>query len=81
MVEILKVKVTQSYMALWQEYWSGLPYPLGIILTQGSNPGLHWRQSLYHLSHEGSQGGSQISESLIKTFQGLASRISDVVLG
>ena len=39
MVEVLKVKVTQSYLALWQEYWSGLPYPLGIIPTQGLNPG------------------------------------------
>ena len=27
----------------------------GIFLTQGSNPGLlHWRQIIYHLSHQGS---------------------------
>ena len=38
-----------------QEYWRGLPCPLqGIFLTQGSNPGLlHWRQTLYPLSHQG----------------------------
>ena len=42
-----------------QEYWSGLPFPPpgGIFLTQGSNPGLlHCRQTLYPLSHQGSQG-------------------------
>ena len=33
-----------------QEYWSGLPF---LLLTQGSNPGiLHFRQLLYHLSHQ-----------------------------
>ena len=39
-----------------QEYWSGLPCPPpGIFPTQGSNPGiLHYRQILYHLSHQGS---------------------------
>ena len=39
-----------------QEYWSGLPFLLqGIFPTQGSNPGLpHRRQTLYHLSHQGS---------------------------
>ena len=39
-----------------KEYWSGLPFLLqGIIPTQGSNLGLlHWRQILYHLSHQGS---------------------------
>ena len=39
-----------------QGYWSGLPFPSpGIFLTQGSNPGLlHCRQTLYHLSHLGS---------------------------
>ena len=41
-----------------QEYWSGLPFPLqGIFPTQGSNLGLpHGRQTLYHLSHQGSTG-------------------------
>ena len=39
-----------------QEYWSGVPFPSsGIFPTQGSNPGLpHCRQTLYHLSHQGS---------------------------
>ena len=39
-----------------QEYWSGLPFPSPEDLpTQGSNPGLlHCRQTLYHLSHQGS---------------------------
>ena len=36
-----------------QEYWSGLP---GIVPTQVSNLGLpHCRQTLYHLSDQGSQ--------------------------
>ena len=40
-----------------QEYWSGLPFPSpGNFPTQGSNPGLpHCRQTLYRLSHQGSQ--------------------------
>ena len=39
-----------------QEYWSGLHFLLqGIFLTQGLNPGLlHCRQTLYHLSYQGS---------------------------
>ena len=39
-----------------QGYWSGLPFPSpGIFPTQGLNPGLpHCRQTLYHLSHQGS---------------------------
>ena len=39
-----------------QEYWSGLPFPSPEIFpTQGLNPGLqHCRQTLYHLSHQGS---------------------------
>ena len=39
-----------------QECWSGLPFPsAGDLLTQESNPGLpHCRQTLYHLSHQGS---------------------------
>ena len=47
-----------------QEYWSGLPFPSpGIFLTQGSNPGLpHCRQTLYHLSHQGSPGESDIEK-------------------
>ena len=37
-----------------QEYWSGLSILQGIFPTQGSNPGLlHWRQIVYHLSHQG----------------------------
>ena len=37
-----------------QEYWSGCHFLLqGIVLTQGSNPNLlHFRQILYHLSHQ-----------------------------
>ena len=40
-----------------QEYWSGCRVLLqGILLTQGSNPGLpHCGQTLYHLSHQESQ--------------------------
>ena len=40
------------------EYWSGLPFLLqGIFPTQASNPRLpHCRQTLYHLSHQGSKG-------------------------
>ena len=39
-----------------QEYWSGLHFLLlGIFPTKGLNPGLlHCRQTLYHLSHQGS---------------------------
>ena len=39
-----------------QDYWSGLPCPSpGDLLTQELNPGLpHCRQTLYHLSHQGS---------------------------
>ena len=39
-----------------QEYWSALPSLLqGIFPTQGSNLSLlHFRQILYHLSHQGS---------------------------
>ena len=38
-----------------QEYWSGCHFLLqGIFLIQGLNLGLlHWRQILYHLSHQG----------------------------
>ena len=33
----------------------GCHFLLGIVPTQGSNLGLlHWRQILYHLSHQGS---------------------------
>ena len=40
-----------------QEYWSGLPL---IVPTQGSNLGLlHYRQILYHLSHQGSLNSHQ----------------------
>ena len=39
-----------------QEYWSGLPFPSpGDLSTQGLNLCLpHCRQTLYHLSHQGS---------------------------
>ena len=39
-----------------QEYWSGLPFPSpGNLPDQWSNPGPpHCRQTLYHLSHQGS---------------------------
>ena len=38
------------------EYWSGLPFPSpGDLRTQGLNPGLlHCRQTLFHLSYQGS---------------------------
>ena len=47
-----------------QEYWSGLPFPspgdLPLDRTQGLNPGLlNCRQTLYHLSHQGSHQGKQ----------------------
>ena len=39
-----------------QEYWSGLPFPSPGDLPRRSNPSLlHCRQTLYHLSHQGSQ--------------------------
>ena len=49
-------QVPQSMGFSRQKYWSGLPCPpLGIFLTQGSNPWLlcllHCRQILYPLSH------------------------------
>ena len=35
--------------------WVGIPFFQGIFLTQGSNSGVpHYRQILYHLSHQGS---------------------------
>ena len=39
----------------------------GIFPTQGLNPGLwHCRQTLYHLSHQGSRDSPMFAESLIK---------------
>ena len=40
-----------------QEYWSGLPFPSpGDLPNLGIEPGsLHCRQTLYCLSHQGSQ--------------------------
>ena len=36
--------------------WVAIPFFRGSSLTQGLNPGfLHYRQILYHLSHQGSQ--------------------------
>ena len=50
-----------------QEYWSGLPFPSpGNLPTQVSNPGLsHCRQTLYHLSHQGSlsESESEVAQS------------------
>ena len=44
--EILQVRILE---------WVAIPLLQGIFPTQGSNPGLpHWRQILYHLSHQGS---------------------------
>ena len=55
-----------------QEYWSGLPFP-SPFLTQESNPGLpHYRQTLYHLSHQGSskhQGNPTSLPSCIRELQ------------
>ena len=60
-----------------QEYWSSCHFLLQrIFLIQGSNPGLlHCRQTLYHLSHQGSlkgklglflMGRAMLSKSLIQ---------------
>ena len=50
-----------------QEYWSGLSFPSpGNLPTQVSNPGLsHCRQTLYHLSHQGSlsESESEVAQS------------------
>ena len=47
-----------------QEYWSGLPFPSpGDLPNQGSNLGLlYCRQTLYHLSHQGSLEFSRATE-------------------
>ena len=38
-----------------QEYWSGLPFPSpGDLPNPGIKPRSHYRQTLYHLSHQGS---------------------------
>ena len=63
----VKVKVAESYPTLCDpmeqsmefsrpEYWSGQPFlSPGTFPIQGSNPGLlHYKQILYHLSHQGS---------------------------
>ena len=51
-----------------QEYWSGLSFPSpGIFLTQGLNPSLpHYRQTLYHLSPQGSPKYLIIVPSFLK---------------
>ena len=53
-----------------QEYWSGLPFLLqGIFPTQGLNPGLPYcRQTLYHLSHQGSPFNILLKSKELKTF-------------
>ena len=41
---------------------STLSLPQGIFPTQGSNPGLlHCRQTLYHLSHQGTPYNLEVS--------------------
>ena len=52
-----------------QEYWSGLPFSSpGNFPTEGSNPGLpHCRQTLYHLSHQGSLAWFNLNFRLTKT--------------
>ena len=52
-----------------QEYWSGLPFPSpeDLVPTQGSNLGLrHYRQTLYHLSHQGSPLKEKLEPKLKK---------------
>ena len=50
-------QAAQSMGCSRKEYWSGLPFPSPEDLpTQGSNSGvLHYRQILYHLSHQEAQ--------------------------
>ena len=50
---------------------AGSPSLQGIFPTQGSNPGLlHWRQILYHLSHQGSPNTfNQVLNVCSKHFQ------------
>ena len=49
-----------------QEYWSGLPFAQRIFPTQGSHLGLlHFRQTLYHLSHRGSHLGGSCSQIML----------------
>ena len=44
-------------------------FPQEIFPTQGSNPGLpHFRQTLYHLSHQGSSGCCKRTAKLIEQF-------------
>ena len=51
-----------------QGYWSGLLSPsLGIFLSQGLNLGFpHCRQTLYHLSHQGSPNPTNIRLNQLK---------------
>ena len=61
-VQLLATPLTVAYQAppsmgfSRQEYWSGLPLPSpGDLPDPGIEPGLlHCRQTLYHLSHQGS---------------------------
>ena len=60
----MESEVDPSCLTLWdpvhgfsrQKYWNGFPFPSpGNLPTQGLNSGLlHFRQTLYHLSHQGS---------------------------
>ena len=48
----------------WQEYWSGLPFPSPGDLPD-LNPGLPYcRQTLYHLSHQGSHINKKQSKNI-----------------
>ena len=53
-----------------QGYWSGLPFPSPRIFpTQGSNMSLlHCRQTIYHLSHQGSHLELTFSFQIMASF-------------
>ena len=55
--------------------WVAIPFSSSIFLTQGLNPGfLHWKQILYHLSHQGSSKScffSNLYQVASSSFKGL----------
>ena len=64
-----------------QEYWSGLPFPSpGDLPNPGSNVGLlQCRQTLYHLSHQGSPvKPMQLAKKLLLLLLLMLSRFSRV---